>query len=586
MDAANGTVTTGSPSGRRSADEQAAPPNQRQASGGGVGRLLIPALLLIAVAATFAPVVDFEFVDLDDDEYILENPPVMGGLTLSGVRWAFTQSHAGNWHPVTWLSHMLDCELYGASAGLHHLTNVLIHAINALLLYLLFRWATAATWPSAFVAAAFALHPLHVESVAWVAQRKDVLSTMFVLLTMLAYVGYVRSGATVASPVRARWGRCLAWYGCSVGCYGLAVMAKPMVVTLPLLLMLLDIWPLTRVGPGRRFWLLLLEKTPFALLAAACAGITFFAQQGAGAMGHAAGIPWIWRAANAFMSYASYVVHTIWPRDLSVLYMHPNLAGGEPWAMWQGVAAVLLLVCVTFALMKARGRFALVGWLWFLIALLPAIGLVQVGRQAMADRYMYLPIVGLFVIAAWGAERWFGRLRAAWPVIGRIAAVASCAVIVMWSSSSVRQLRRWRNSRTLYAQALTVESRNPIIHYNLAKLHNDRGRPDAAMVHYLAAIKADSRFVDAHNNLANLLLARGHVAAAIGHYIAALGAQPDHALSHNNLGWAYVKIGRADKAAAHFDRAVELRPGWPAPQVGQNRVRDAARERRRRALGQ
>ena len=475
---------------------------------------LICLLLTAATWAVYAQTASFEFVGYDDPDYVTQNPHVQQGLTVEAVRWAFTSSHASNWHPLTWLSHMLDWQLFGAEPAGHHIVNVLIHTLNTLLLFGVLCYMTGRRWPSAVTAALFALHPLHVESVAWIAERKDVLSTAFWLGSMWTYAVYARHGGGL-------------WYAGTAALLALGLTAKPMLVTLPLVLLLLDVWPLERITDAgsatRRF----VEKIPLLIIALTSSLVTFFVQRAAGAMADAQRVSLAPRAANAAVSYVRYLFKAVWPVDLAAFYPHPNLPGGQAWAHWQIAAALLLLIAITvWAVAARRSRYALVGWLWYLVTLLPVIGLVQVGRQAMADRYTYVPLIGLFVIVAFGAADLVQRRKtkaAAWragvSIIGVIV-LAVCAVRA-WDQSGY-----WRKTVTLFEHAHAVTDGNFVAHLNLGKAHRMNGDYDKAIDQYKAALAIDGR----------------------------------SSLAHNNIGVAYGHQGRWDKAAEHFHQALSLDP--------------------------
>ncbi len=369
--------------------------------------ILICLFLVLATLTVYWQVGNYEFVNFDDDKYIIENFHVQKGLTRDSVIWAFTATHVSNWHPLTWLSHMLDFQLYGLNPSGHHLTNVFFHLVNTLLLFLVLKLMTGALWRSGLVAALFAVHPLHVESVVWVAERKDVLSTLFWMLTLWAYLGYTKRPGVKR-------------YLVILLAFALGLMAKPMLVTLPFVLLLLDYWPLKRIElgqsaiglpaasqpstiankPGAQAFRLLLEKTPMFVLAAVSSVVTFIVQKSGGAVGALETYPFKIRMANALLSYVIYLKKMIWPQNLAVFYPHP----GQSLPMWQAAGAGLLLVVVSIAVIRAGRRYPYlpVGWLWYVGTLVPVIGLVQVGDQAMADRYTYVSLIGLFIVVAWG----------------------------------------------------------------------------------------------------------------------------------------------------------------------------------------
>ncbi len=432
-------------------------------------------ILITAVLLVYWQVGDHEFINYDDNVYITDNAQVQKGLTSKGIIWAFTTSHTGNWHPLTWISHMLDCELYGLNPRGHHLTNVLLHMANAILLFVVLRWMTGAIWRSGLVAALFALHPLHVESVAWAAERKDVLSTFFWLLTMVAYVHYVNR------PGGKR-------YLLVLVTFFLGLMAKPMLVTLPFVLLLLDYWPLNRFKPRAvtgsvedqslgfqssgddKLPILkaVMEKTPLFLMSLFSCVVTVMAQQEAGAISTLEIVPFKLRIANGLVSFVAYMGKMIWPQDLAVFYPHPI----SDLQIWKPVAAGLFLLIVsTVALWVAqRCRYVLVGWLWYLGTLVPVIGLVQVGEQAMADRYTYVPLIGLFIVVVWG----FADLVKGWRSRRWVVSVSAAVMVLALMAGSWLQVAHWKSSVKLFKHALDATSNNYVAHYNLG---NGRGTP-------------------------------------------------------------------------------------------------------------
>ncbi len=460
---------------------------------------LICLTLAALIAIVFGQTIDHDFVQYDDPIYVTENPVVQKGLTLQGIGWAFVHGADANyWTPITWLSHMLDVQLFGPRPGMHHLTSVVLHAINAILLYLVLLNLTSARWPSAFVAAMFAIHPLHVESVAWIAERKDTLSTMFFLLAIAAYACYARR------PSMAR-------YLLVLLLYLLGLMSKPMVMTLPGVLLLLDYWPLKRAIR----WHLLLEKIPFAVLAIACAAVTYVAQKHAGAVRTLGQFPIPFRIANAIVSYARYIGKTIWPSHLTVFYPPP-----EHWPIASVIGCLVLLLTITIlALRTARSRpYLIVGWLWFLGTLLPVIGLIQVGRQAMADRYSYVPHIGLFIMIAFLAA----EVIKSPPVLSTIAA----AVVLLACIRSSDQVEHWRNTETLFTHALQVTQDNDVAHNQIGNVLFHQHKYDEAETHYRQAIRIDDDYALAHQNLGHLLMRRQAFDEAIVQYRRALELDP------------------------------------------------------------
>ena len=500
-------------------------------------RRTLPIAVLLALTTLLAywPVVQCGYLNLDDDLYVTANPAVWGGLTLAGARWAFTTTHAGFWHPLTWLSHMLDVELWGPGPTGPHATNLLLHVANVVLLLLLLVRSTGALWPSAAVAALFALHPLRVESVAWVAERKDLLCGLFALTTIWAYVRYAE---------RPRPGR----YALVALSLALGLMAKPMLVTLPLVLLLLDRWPLRR-GTSLR---LVVEKIPLLGLAASAAVAHMLTAQRAGAIGHLARFPLEARLANALVSYARYLGKTVWPSGLAVFYPYPS-----EWPVWQVAGAAVLLMGVTIlALVQMRRRpYLLVGWLWFLGMLFPVSGVVQAGSQAMADRFTYLPLIGLFATAAWGGQ----DLLARWPV--RPPALAACAVALLLAlgCSTWWQVGYWHDSTRLFTHALEVTSGNWLAHNNLGDALAREGKLEEATQHFAESVRLEPSNPDAHYNLGVVLHRQGRPAEAIEHYRDALRLAPNYPNAHNNLGVALLDGGEVEQAIDELQQAFLLR---------------------------
>jgi tetratricopeptide (TPR) repeat protein len=533
--------------------------------------------LVLATWVAFEAVLRSSFVDFDDPRYVTDNFQVLAGFTRESVAWAFSSTYL-QWHPVTWLSHMLDVQLFGLAPRGHHLTNLVLHIANVLLLFGLLTRATGAVRRSAVVAALFGLHPLHVEPVAWISERKEVLSTLFGLLALWAYVAYARRGGV---------GR----YLLTAALFAVGLMAKPMLVTLPFVFLLLDYWPLDRlrVGRGAR---VLIEKIPFLALSAVSSAIVLTVQRGS--IWATDSMPLSLRAANALVSYLRYIAKMLWPTDLSVLYLHPNLPGGTPWAAWQVVGAGMLLLAIS--LLATRRRYALMGWLWYLGTLIPVIGLVRVGFQAMADRYTYVPLIGLFVILVWGGAELIEKIPSRGTRSRRATVACTVALLLVCLVWTRVQTFFWTNSLTLYARALAVEPANPVIHYQLALTLRAGERVDEAVSHFRRALEVDPDFArarhslaatlaemeevdesideyrrllqidpdgaDAHSDLGAMLEVRGDHAEAISHYRRALEIRPDYPEAHFNLGNALLALGESDEAIAHYRRALEIRPDY------------------------
>jgi tetratricopeptide (TPR) repeat protein len=498
-------------------------------------------------------VITHQFISLDDDVYIRDNVMVMGGLTLKGIAWAFTTFHAANWHPLTWLSHMIDSQFFGLNAGGHLFVNLLIHVSNTLLLFFFLKRVTGASWRSAIVAALFALHPLHVESVAWAAERKDTLSTFFGLLCLLAYSRYVEA------PSWKRYGLVALWLV-------LGLMAKPMLVSWPFVLLLLDYWPLRRLewrpADGiKRFvkaWLPLgREKVPLFCLVVPSMVVTYLAQAHGGAVGGLTNAPLSWRLANLLVSYAKYLLLTFWPTGLAIYYP----ASVEVAQAWQWAGALILLGAITaLALRNARKRSYLIGgWLWFFGTLVPVIGLVRIGGHAMADRYTYIPSIGLFIALVFG----LADLAHTWR-IGRVSiATASALMILLLASRTTLQASRWRDSETLFEYVLSVTSDNVIVQYNLGCALDQQGREVEAIPHFAEALRIKPDHLHALANMGMALRKQGKIAEAIGFYQRALRVKAnssDSAKVHWQLGLALADQGKNDDALQEFYEAMKLIP--------------------------
>lgn len=556
----------------------------------------VAAALAVITAATFMPLRSAQFLNLDDNVYVTQNGLVPRGVTWEGLRWAVSTAEF-NWHPLTWLSHMVDCQLFGLNAGAHHLSSVALHALNSgLLLYVLFRLSRD-LWPSAFTAALFALHPLHVEPVAWIAARKDLLSTAWWLAAFLAYVRYTER------PTRPRW----ALVGLAMA---LSLMSKGMAVTLPALLLLLDYWPLRRwsiepglceppaargASPSRGH--LIMEKLPLVVLALAGMVVQVVAQRLSGALRSLDQVPVHARIANALVAYGAYGAKMVWPVDLAVPYpLHPRLP-----PVWQVAAAATWLVCASavVAAWCCRRRYLLTGWLWYLVTLLPVIGLVSIGAQSMADRYTYVPLVGLFMIVAWaGAD--LGRL---YPPTRSALAGAAVLIVLVCAGLTRQQIGYWRDSLTLFRHTLAVTEDNIVAAVNAGAAADEAGYGDEALAHFAEALRINAQEATAHfgltlalirhgdldaarehmrmaeslrpfrgnsvleNNLGVALKAAGRAAEAREHFAAAVRLDPGNAEAHNNLGVTMAEAGRAAEAEPYFQEAVRLQPNYVSARV-------------------
>ena len=515
------------------------------------------ALALVTIAV-YWQVSGNQFVNYDDAKYLKENIHVRNGLTADGVIWAFTSTYMSNWHPLTWLSHMLDVELLGMNAGAHHLVNVFIHAANAVLLYLLLLRMTGAPWQSLFVSALFALHPLHVESVAWAAERKDVLSGFFWLLTLLFYHGYAKRGGS-------------ARYLLTLCSFALGLLSKPMLVTLPVVFLLMDYWPLGRMhinglpawaqdnlvtgGTGRRTPLarLLWEKAPFLALSALSSIVTMIAQHQGGAMASMKALPLGFRVVNALWASIAYIGKMIWPLHLAVIYPLPPML-----TLSQGLLAGLFLAGMTLiALLSAKRRpYLVVGWFWYLITLLPVIGLVQVGRQAMADRYTYIPLIGLFIMIAWSAWAFAGTSRKRRVALSSVAGLILAALAVLtWLQTGY-----WKDSFTLFSHAVKAVENNYIAHEAVGRMLGEQGRLAEARRHYAEALRVSPDDERSLVGMGNILIKEGRIEEGISYTERALSMNPNSADGQFNMGYARLQQGREREALEHYFAGLRIDP--------------------------
>jgi len=519
---------------------------------------LVIAVLALLVLSIYGQVGGYSFVGFDDSLYVYKNVVVQEGLTKGGVKWAFTTFHASNWHPLTWLSHMADVELFGIDIGWHHRVNVLFHLLNTVMLFLVLSQMTGGVWQSAFVAALFAVHPLHVESVAWIAERKDVLSTLFWILTMGAYLRYVRRP-------------CIGRYFPVMILFTMGLMCKPMLVTLPFVLLFLDWWPLGRVtsadssdfpspwGSKSKIFRLVLEKVPLLGLSAISSIITFLAQSSGEAVEPLDSLPLQWRIPNALVSYVTYLWKMIWPSSLAVFYPHPaSTQGGIP--LWAIAGGILLLGGFSFIVLWQRRQrpYLAMGWFWYLGTLVPVIGLVQVGNQAMADRYTYVPLIGLFIAIAWGIPNLFPRGRIRRLILG----VLGGSVVVALSVVAWNQTGYWRDSVTLFSRAVTVTENNWLAWNNLGAAYDKLGQPRQAILYYREALRIKPNFVMAWNNLGLAYHALGQDQQALVCYQEALKFKPDYVDVWNNLGVTYNYLGQSQQAINYYREALRIKPDY------------------------
>jgi tetratricopeptide (TPR) repeat protein len=516
---------------------------------------IIPLILIACIAAVYRGLPSYDFVDYDDSAYVTENRWVREGLSLKGLEWTFRTMHSSNWHPLTWLSHMADVELFGVDPCGHHLVNVILHGLNSILLFFLLFRMTDHFWRSALITALFAVHPLNVESVAWIAQRKTLLSTLFWILSLFAYLRYVE----FPNPMR---------YMSVCLLFVLGLMAKPMLVTFPIILLLMDYWPLCRVQQEKcgRFipklrdraeWSkLAVEKIPLVVLSAASGTVTYLAQQSGGAVRSFEAIPISDRLSNALVSYVRYIGKSFWPHDLVVLYPYPEGISG-----WQIVCSLLLLAGVTWLTVRRRERhpYLVVGWLWYLCALVPVIGLIQVGPQAMADRYAYVPSIGLFMASIYGLTLVFTR----WRFSVAAATVSAIVLVAVLSMASWRQVKHWKDSVALFQHTVDKTVGNYIAHHNLALALIETGRTQEAIVHFKEALRIKAQFPKAHMNLGAVFAKQGRVSEAVQHYKEALHLDPESAGAHYNLGNLLVSQGKPDEAVPYYDRALSIAPDDP-----------------------
>ncbi len=511
---------------------------------------------------TFFPVIHNGFVNFDDPVFLYENSHLRSGLTFDSIRWAFTNCEAGFWYPLTWLSHFMDFSLFGMRAGGHHFTSLLLHSINTVLLFLILRRATGNMWPSAFVAALFGLHPLHVEPVAWAADRKDVLCTTFLFLTVWAYLRYseqLEKPNLDSKPFRSS----RFWYCLSLIFFCLGLMSKTMIVTLPLILLALDWWPLRRFPmaaqkevkpwPMRR---LLLEKVPFLALALPAIWLTVRAQGGVNALPTTAEVSLTHRVANGILSYLRYVQQTVWPSNLAVHYPFP--ASFSIWIVI-GCAALLLAITIAAVICAKTRPYLSFGWAWYAVSLLPIIGLIQIAGHAHADRYAHLPTIGLYIMITWGA---FDILRHFHRRI-LLSAVSAAILLIPCVILSRQQISYWKNSETLFRHALAVTPDDEMAHNNLGSALAEKGDSDGAIAQWLEALRLFPDFAEAHCNLGSVLARKGQLADAIAHLTEGVRLNSNNPNAHFDLANALLKSGHADEAIVQYQGSLELMPDNP-----------------------
>jgi hypothetical protein len=525
-------------------------------------KLLISVALIFMTVIVYSQSASLSFSGPDIGDYITHNDHVISGLNVESIKWAFTTFHAANWHPLTWLSHMTDCQLFGLNSGSHHIVNVAFHLINIILLFFLLCILTGEVWRSAFVAAFFAIHPIHVESVAWCAERKDVLSAMFWMISLICYAGYVKQSK-------------LTHYFLALFAFVLGLMAKPMLVTLPLVLLLLDYWPLGRFrsdystctsGDKEQTGLpfrssmsinntlrLLLEKVPFLLLSVISSFVTIFAQKLGGAMATLSYIPFSLRVKNALFSYVSYIRKMLWPSDLAIFYPASKISVGT------AVAAALFLICVSFLVLKKARRkpYLAFGWFWYIITLVPVIGLLQVGGQSMADRYTYIPLIGLFIMIVWGVA----EIGTIWPRLRNVLLVAAGGALVACSYLSWVQVKFWQNDLILYSHAIEATKKNYVAYLFLGNVYMDQGKIDQAIEQYFNSIKISPTLMAFHY-LGNAYYAQGKFEQANSYYFYALMISQDYPDTHYMYGRSLIKLGRVTQAIDQFNWALKIKPDY------------------------
>lgn len=509
---------------------------------------LIFGVLAIVCIVIYGQTIGFDFINLDDHSYVYFNEAVLSGINSQSIKWAFTAFYSSNWHPLTWLSHALDIQLFGLNPGAIHAVNVILHLANSCLVFVVFRTCTGSMWKSAVVALLFAVHPMHVESVAWISERKDVLSTLFWLLTMLAYAWYARSERSAAGIFK----RILSpAYVLTFVLLGVGLMAKPMLVTLPFVLILLDIWPLKRVPSAKGLGPAIVEKIPLFALAAASSVITYMAQSSSGSVVELERFSITSRLLNSTVAYVKYILAMFYPADLGIWY--PFEAQIGILTLVGAIASLLVITAIAIWQFRARPYIA-VGWFWFVGTMVPVIGLVQVGAQAMADRYTYIPYLGLFLIVVWGAAELIERFE----IDVRVAAVVTAIVIVALTYVAFTQASYWRNSETLYTRTLAVTKENYFMMNLLCRHYIDRTPAENAERRCSELLDNTSNYMEAHNTIGLLRVELGRYDDALVSYRKALMIKPNTAIVYSNMAVAYAKKGDVDQAEKHLQRAVDL----------------------------
>ena len=519
---------------------------------------LICFILFAVILTIYWQTGDFSYVNYDDPEYVYENERVQQGLSIDNIKWAFTTTTFSNWHPLTWISYMIDAQLYGDNPGQFHLTNVILHIANSILLFLLFTRLTGDILPSAFVATLFAVHPLHIQSVAWIAERKDLLSAFFFFTTIFLYVTYVETGR-------------LFRYLLTLISFSLGLMAKPMIITLPCILLLLDFWPLQRLMFSEscsvsvkkvvqikeiRYSSIIYEKIPFLILSICSAIMTFYAQESGGSVASFTQLPILLRFENAVVSYVLYMHKMFWPFNLSIIYPHP-LASHPVWLVMISVVFIALFTIFSLSYIN-KYPFLAVGWLWFLGMLAPVIGIIQVGLQAMADRYTYLPLIGLYLILSWGTKQLANFNR----IFKSFSKLICLLFLLFLTIKTYTELAHWKDGYTLFSRAIEVTKNNYIAHNNLGYALILKDRRKEAKIHFEKALEINQFFPVAHLNLAKSLIEENKLEEGINHYRKAIEYKPDYADAYNNLGNVYLRINKLHEAASYFIQALRYNPNY------------------------
>ena len=507
----------------------------------------------------YAQTLNHDFLNYDDDKYVTQNPHVLTGLNLENIKWAFFATHSRHWHPLTWLSHMMDGHFFGKAPAGHHFSNLLFHIINTLLLFYILQRSTGALWRSMVAAALFAVHPLHVQSVAWISDRKDLLSTLFWLLAILSYVRYTEKSS-------------LGRYILILLIFFMGLLSKPMVVTLPLILILLDFWPLGRFRLVKTgivsYSRLIFEKILLLIIASVSGLVTIYAMQAAKSIDLGKLLPNGIHITNALISYIEYIFKMFYPVNLSVHYFYP---GAQP--VWKMLSVGLLLIGLSYLIITAGKKrpYLITGWFWYLITLLPVVGLIGSGPHRMADRFTYLPLIGLFIVISWGSRDILNK----YPRGKAIFLISAGLIISVLSICATIQAGHWRNSRSLFDHALKIDGRNFLAHNNLGMVLAERAEPDQAIFHFKSAIRINPGFVKARYNLGNMYLKQGNLNRAVTCYRGALGKNPNYKKAHNNLGYALVLEGKVEESLKHFDAALKIDPEYTVAKKNRELVMEA-----------